>query len=176
MGQVILCPTDVRMQEKGEERLAADSRRNPVHVGATGAAPGESGEAAAPPPPSPPQSWEPTDVRGCDAETLVIATIQAFSPAALRRYLARRSKLQGARCFEYDPQEDGGFRIAVPSHALTIDTDIEQWRAGVEEPQVPDASLVFVRVIGSTFIAKVEAGDGDRSRLRLVKVADVPEE
>mmetsp|Transcript_7544 Transcript_7544/g.16413 ORF Transcript_7544/g.16413 Transcript_7544/m.16413 type:complete len:91 (+) Transcript_7544:274-546(+) len=89
--------------------------------------------------------------------------------------MIRRKKLQGARCFEYEPGEDGGFRISVPSHALTIATDVEQWKAQVEEGGYPEGSVVFVRVIGICALATVEMGDGDKTKLRMVKKKEVDE-
>lgn len=122
----------------------------------------------------PPVSWEPTDVRACDPEHLVVATLQAFKPAALRRYLQRKATVP--RCYEYTPYADGGFKIAVPSHALTIDTVIEPWKEQISTAKLPEPAAAYVRLIDVSTVATFEAGNGDRTRIRCVAAFPVKEE
>lgn len=75
----------------------------------------------------------------------------------MRRYLQRWA------------QVDSGFRINVPSHALTIDTELSDERRAKASEAGPESSVVLVKVTGVNAPATVEAGDGDRTRLRLVK-------
>eukprot|EP00928_Gymnodinium_smaydae_P005611 TRINITY_DN11907_c0_g1_i1.p1 TRINITY_DN11907_c0_g1~~TRINITY_DN11907_c0_g1_i1.p1 ORF type:complete len:163 (-),score=32.57 TRINITY_DN11907_c0_g1_i1:157-645(-) len=162
MGQ-IFCPTEQVLIDKNDRPSGTER---------------EDGKASRPqqvvvPPPA---SWDLVDANSCDVDILVIAAIQAFAPAGLRRYLVRRQQLNGARCFEYTSTEDGGFSISVTSHAMTIASDVSKWSDLVASSGVEEANLVMVRAIGIGKLAKVEAGDGDRSKLRCVAVADLPED
>merc|ERR1712187_1082919 len=99
-------------------------------------------------------------------------------PNGLRRYLQRRRQLAttGDRCFEYESKEDGGFSISVASHALTIDSDVEKWKSTIEKEGLPEQSVVKIRITtiekGSK-LAKVEAADGDRTKLRVVASVEI---
>merc|ERR1719343_285533 len=163
-----LCPMDAKPTEVDDLRVGeSDGVVRPLEAAQLGTSSNSK--------PEPPCTWESADAQSCDAELLVIAAIQAFCPAALRRYLQRRSQVTGFRCFEYSPYEDGGFRINVPSHALTIDTAIdEKWKERLaSEGDYPVGSMVVIKIIGLNALAKIEAGDGDKSKLRLVKVMEM---
>mmetsp|Transcript_118185 Transcript_118185/g.294835 ORF Transcript_118185/g.294835 Transcript_118185/m.294835 type:complete len:167 (-) Transcript_118185:151-651(-) len=161
------CRMDGKPQDNDELR--------PSDSGARGCE-GEA-KAAQPAPPPQPASWDPTDVRGCDAELLVIAAIQAFVPTGLKRYLQRKAKVTGFRCFEYEPHDDGGFRIGVPSHALTIDTELkDHWKSMLKEKDICESKAVLIKVIGRNALAQVFAGDGDKSKLRMVEVVEVEDD
>merc|ERR1719277_115003 len=151
MGQA-LCPVDAPVLEKNE------SSHSPEEISSVGSTEIRRKEALT----AAPASWDPADAKACDAELLVLATIKAFKPESLKRYLSRRQQLAttGDRCFEYESREDGGFCITVPSHALTIDSAVESWKSTIEKEGLPEQSVVKVRVIEGSKLAKVEAGDG----------------
>mmetsp|Transcript_56917 Transcript_56917/g.123149 ORF Transcript_56917/g.123149 Transcript_56917/m.123149 type:complete len:163 (-) Transcript_56917:99-587(-) len=121
-------------------------------------------------------NWIPVDVRKCDAELVVLAVLKEFAPTSLRRYLQRRQQLPSSMCYEYDSYDDGGFKITVQSHALTIDTAVDKWRVRIAEKGLPELSVAFVRVIGASGIATFEAPDDDRSKLRCVNAVKLPGE
>eukprot|EP00933_Yihiella_yeosuensis_P018527 TRINITY_DN1516_c0_g6_i1.p1 TRINITY_DN1516_c0_g6~~TRINITY_DN1516_c0_g6_i1.p1 ORF type:complete len:223 (+),score=54.97 TRINITY_DN1516_c0_g6_i1:92-760(+) len=122
------------------------------------------------------ENWEFVDPRTCDPEYLVIAALQACWPQSLKRYMSRRAQLKEARAFEYSSSETGLFRITVGSHNLTLDSDMAHWQAILEEKKMSGDELVFIRVIGRTCLAAAEVCNGDRTKLRLVPVLDLPDD
>lgn len=165
MGSVF-CPMRGAPQDEGELRTEKDDvARAPV------------AQAPAKPAPPPPASWDPIPAPGCDPELLVLAAIQTCCPSGLRRYLQRRAQVTGFQCFDYTPHADEGFRINVPSHALTIDTELsDEQKAKAAEAGLPESSVILVKVIGVNALSTIEAGDGDRTRLRIVRQVEVEED
>lgn len=86
-------------------------------------------------------------------------------------------QVTGFQCFDYTPHADEGFRINVPSHALTIDTELsDEQKAKAAEAGLPESSVILVKVIGVNALSTIEAGDGDRTRLRIVRQVEVEED